>query len=530
MHENAPSCEHCHHSSSAAGGRTVGESLWSATATGPSFPALSGDTKADVVIVGGGITGLTTAYLLQKAGRNVTVVESNKLGQGVTGYTSAHLTYILDAKFQDLVKRFGVKKMRLVQDSNEAALATIARIVKEEHIDCDWSAVDGYLYAETEKDEKYLRDELEAAKRLGIAATYTKDVPLPFPTFCGIRFPDQAQFHPLKYIFALAKIIADRGGKIIEGTRVTGVKGRRVVTESGIITAEEIILATHAQILSQLLTVQAKTAPSTSYILGVRLKNTEAPKGLFWDTDHPYQYIRTYHHEGDAVVVIGGKDHPSGTQIDTRAKIRELEHYARKRFEVASIAYAWSAMYFTACDELPYIGRAPFKKHLFVATGYAGNGLTFGTVAALLLTDMLCGKKNPCPSLPRRQAGGRRAWRKIYSPNRLSLAGILRLMRYGWNNFRHVALDRFARRKGTLEDVKPGEGTIATVKGKTIALYRDPSGKITKLSPICTHAGCTVAWNAFEKTWDCPCHGGRYSPTGKVLNGPPVKDLAPVHE
>lgn len=502
-----PTCEHCD-CGKVAYGREATESLWVSTSQPPSFHPLKGDASVDVVIVGAGITGLTTAYLLQKAGRKVMLLDANKLGQGVTGYTSAHLTYVLDAKFQKLVKRFGVKNMKLVQASNRAAIDTIGKIVKDEGIDCDFETVEGYLYTEREKDDEIIHGEVEAAKKIGIHATYTKNVPLPFPTHSGAHFPGQAQFHPLQYIFALAKIIAERGGMIHTDTRVMDVEGRKVITEKGTVTAREIVLATHAPILKSLIGVQAKTTPSKSYIVGIRVSDKE-PDALYWDTDHPYQYIRTSKDEKGSVIVIGGKDHPAGMTIDTRKKSGELEAYARKRFTVTAIDYAWSSLYFIPCDDLPYIGK---KKGMYVATGYSGNGLTFGTVAALLISDLIVGKEN--------------AWAKIYSPNRITLAGMLRLLRYGWNNMKHLFLDRI-RKKGRKDpkDIAPGDGAIATVNGKQVALYRDESGKVTTLSPVCTHAGCIVAWNAYEKTWDCPCHGGRFAATGKVINGPPVKDL-----
>jgi glycine/D-amino acid oxidase-like deaminating enzyme/nitrite reductase/ring-hydroxylating ferredoxin subunit len=516
MHTNqGQKCEHCDCEKKELQGRAAGASLWAATVQAPSYPSLPGDTQVDVAIVGGGITGLTTAYLLQKAGKKVAVIEANALGQGVTGYTSAHLTFVLDSKFYQLIKKFGLSRARLMQQSNQAALDTIRDIIQSEHIDCDWAATDGYLYTESSEDDEVIRKEVTAARDLGIDASYTTEVPLPFPTYSGVRFSGQAVFHPLKYVYALAKIIAGRGGQVFEHTRVTDLKDGCVITDKGKVKAADVVLATHAPLFSQLLTVQAKTAPYRSYIIGFKAAQEHPAPGLFWDTDEPYQYIRSYATQAGQVVVVGGKDHPAGKPVDTRRYTGALEKYARQRFMVESVDYAWSAQYFRPVDDLPYIGRAPFRKHLYVATGYSGNGLTFGTVAALLISDLIQNKRS--------------AWAKLYSPNRVSLAGLGRLMQYGWNNFNHVVVDRFKKGAATsAKGLDNEQGMVVTEGGKKIALYKDAQGNVTKLSPVCTHAGCIVQWNSFEKTWDCPCHGGRYTSFGKVINGPPVKDLANI--
>ncbi len=506
---NCGNCEHCDCGAKEESGQQAGQSLWAATAEAPAYPRLTGDLTADVAVVGGGITGLTTAYLLQKAGKKVVVIEAAQLGQGVTGYTSAHVTVTLDVRYAELIRKFGITKAKLVYQTSQTALDFIRQTVTDLSIECDYASVPGYLYSDTKEDVADLTKELAAAKQLGIDVSWADSAPLPFPTYGTVVFANQAQFHPLKYIQGLAKAFTAAGGQIFEKTRVEDVSKGHVKTDRGTITVQDSILATHTPILTKLLPVQAKLSQYRSYVLSATLKNDQIPVGLFWDTHTPYNYIRSY---GDQIVV-GGQDHHVGELLDTKKYIAKLECYVQEKFPIAAINHVWSAQYFKPCDDLPYIGQAPLLAHVYVATGFIGNGLTLGTASALLLSDLLLGKAN--------------VWAKLYNPNRITLSSLVQLTKFGWNNFKHFAIDRFTPgAKGGAVDLANNEGKVMTEGGKKVAVYKDRNGVVTKLSPVCTHAGCIVQWNQFEKTWDCPCHGGRYSAEGVVLNGPPVKDLA----
>lgn len=488
-------------------------SLWEKTVTMPRFNKLAGDVTADTVIIGGGITGLTTAYLLQQAGQKVAVVEAAKIGMGVTGYTTAHITEQLDVFFTELIKQFGEKRARLVADSSRAAMALIERISRDLTVANDFERVPGYLYTESEKEIAWLHKELEAARRLGVDVEYVAGAPLPFPIKGALKFADQAQFHPLKYLAALAKHITEKGGMIFEDTRVKDVRGGRVMTAEGVLKAKDVVMATHTPILPRLLPVQGKLKPKRSYVLSMQLRDEHAVgHGLFWETKRPYHYARRYKGERGHVLVVGGEDHTSGEVTNTKERFRRLAAYACEKFPIEEIEYQWSAQLFESADGLPYIGKAPFGRNLWVATGFSGTGMTFGTVAGLVLSDLIMGKSH--------------AWEKLYKPSRISLSALTQLMKFGWANMKHVVFDRLrSAKKGTGDDLVAGEGRVMSVNGKKAAVYKSGSGKVTRLSPICTHAGCVVNWNDAEGTWDCPCHGSRFSGEGKVIVGPAVKDL-----
>lgn len=492
------------------------ESVWVDTATLPTFPPLAHDATCDVLVIGAGITGLTAALELVEAGKKVIVVEASKIGTGVTGYTTAHVTSIIDTRFKDLTKKLGHNKAALLAESGKASIAKIAANVARYHIDCDWHYVPGYLYSEEASEVEALQAEAQAATALGVPATFTAEVPLPFATAGAAAFTEQAEFHPLKYLQGLVAAITDAGGIIHEATRVTDVANGTpcvITTNHGTIRANDVIMATHTPITKMLL-VQSKVEAYRSYVLGVKIKDALA-EGIYWDTAEPYHYLRSYNTPEGPLLIVGGEDHKTGITTDAEKRYAALACYVKERFPESEIVYRWSAQVFESIDLLPYIGRAPSAKHVYVATGYAGNGMTFGTVAGMMLPQLIL--------------TGAHAWEKLYRPSRVSLApdALHRMFKIGMSNARHFLLDRFTRAEGTdVAAVRPGEGKLLQLNGKKVAVYKDTQGNVTQLSPVCTHAGCIVAWNNAEKTWDCPCHGGRYSPAGKVINGPPIKDLA----
>lgn len=497
-------------------------SVWIDTTTDTTFPPLSGNVSVDVAIVGGGITGLTAAVLLKRAGVSVAVIEASQIGSGVSGYTTAHITEAADERYKNLISKFGEENAKLVAQSNRAAIKRIAAFVKELQLDCDFQRLPGYLYAEKKKDISLLEKEAEAACQLDIPATFTNVVPLPFPVKAGVLFPDQAQFHSLKYLQGLAKAISGGGCYIFEQsfvTNITGDKPCQLQTEFGTVKAEHVILATHTPIsnpsmLPDVLLLHAKIVPYRSYVLGVRLKEQQAPLGLFWDTAEPYHYTRSYTDASGELLIVGGGDHKTGNIANTEQSYEQLEAYARSRYHVASIDYRWSAQLYEPVDGLPYIGKSLAHSNVYVATGYSGNGMTFGTVAGMLLTDLILGRKNP--------------WIELYDPNRVKpLAGVQMFVLENLDVARHFVVDRFKQDVREPSDVQPGEGKILNINGERVAVYRDETGVEHALSPVCTHLGCIVNWNNTEKSWDCPCHGGRFSCTGQVLNGPPVKALEP---
>lgn len=482
------------------------------------FPPLTGQVQTEIAIIGAGITGLTTAILLERAGYEVTIVDAHSVGYGVTGFNSGHLTSLpLDIKLRDILPAFGEEDTRAVMLACEEAMNLIERLVNDYRIDCGFHWVPGYLFAEKTEHLKALQEEYEAMAKAGIEANRTFNVPLPFPVEEAVHVSNQAAIDPLKYAQSLALRLDKLGCRIFENSRVTDLEnhgeraGYTITVEGGVIQAQEVVIATHTPIGFRPLS-QIRLEPWRSYVIGARVSD-ELPDALFWDMEEPYHYLRLAADEKGPLLIVGGEDHKTGDKVDTDQRFRNLETYTRERFNVRSVDYQWSAQLYNPADGLPYIGKTGAG---YIATGYSGEGLTYGTLAAMLITDQIQGIPHPCL--------------EILSPMRTkpiaSLGGVLS------ENLRTVGHYIGDRLKKTPiekpEDVPRGEGAICTVGGDKVAVYHSPEGILHTMSPICTHMHCLVGWNETEKSWDCPCHGGRFDATGKVLNGPPVTDLTPI--
>ena len=500
------------------GGNSNKDSLWWRTKPAPQEPALDGDLAVDVAVVGAGITGLTAALLLARTGRSVAVLEADRVGAGTSGGTSAHVTQVLDHRYKDIASKFGEDGARRVAVSTGTALEQIATLVAEEGIDCDFARVPGYLYAETEKDAGQIEEELEGGRRAGVEVERATDLPLPFPVAAAIRFPRQARFHPTAYTAGLAAAVRRQGGRIFEGTRVTGTEGGsrcRVETGHGAVSAEAVLLATHTPAGFNLL--QTAIEPVRSYVLAARLVGgQEVPDGLFWDTADPYHYTRRQPDPKGDFLIVGGADHPTGREEDTETCYADLERYMRERWPVGPTEARWSSQFYEPVDGLPFIGESPLGRNILVATGYSGTGLVLATLAAMILADQVAGRENP--------------WADLYRPTRFKpLAGGPRFVSLNVGVAKHFVGDRLAAPKlEDLSQVAPREGMVFDVDGDKVAVSRSAAGEVRAVSAVCTHAGCIVGWNPAEQTWDCPCHGGRFTPRGEVLEGPPVKALDAV--
>lgn len=483
------------------------ESLWLKSTPSPSFPPLAGDLATDVCIVGGGVAGLTAALLLQQAGKRVAVLDAGKLCNGVTGFTTAHLTEALDTRWFELIRRFGGERAKLAARSQRAALERIALTVQEEGLaDCAFRLLPGYLYSETGSSE--LERELEAARSLGMQVSMVPMAPLPFGNQRALRFENQAQFHPLHYLLPLSRKLAARGVAIHEQTRALEFEDGepcRVRTAGGTVTAKHVLVCTHSPVNDKLL-LQTKLAQYRSYVVTAR---AAAPiEGLFWDDADPYHYLRMH----DGVLLAGGEDHKVGQKADTAEPYQRLKQYVRERFKGAVFEDEWSAQVVETVDGLPYIGLNPGQSHTLVATGFAGNGMTHGTVAAMLLRDLVLGKHNP--------------WAALYSPARVKPGSAAEWVKENVDFPLHLLGDRLKPAQArALEQVPAGQGRIVEVDGQKLAAFRDEQGVLTVLSPVCTHMGCNVGWNPAERSWDCPCHGGRFNTQGEVINGPPIAPL-----
>jgi Rieske Fe-S protein len=338
-------------------------------------------------------------------------------------------------------------------------------------------------------------------------------VPLPFPVKKGLRFSNQAQFHSQKYLNGLAAYIRSKGVEIYENSLVNHVEEKDdyywVKTPDGMVKAKQIVLATHLPIFFNVL--QMVSAPYRSYMIAVRLNSNNYPEGLFWDTAEPYHYIRTYMDEKGPLLLVGGADHKTGSEEESKKSFQDLEKYTRERFDVKEIVYEWSAQYYEPADGLPYIGRTLFSHNAYVATGFSGDGLVYGTIAAMLISDMILEKENK--------------WIKAYDSRRFTpAASAYEFIKENAHVFKHFITDRSVD-TGQLSDVKSGEGKIVKINGEKLAVARDEHNELHALSPVCTHMKCFVQWNYAEKSWDCPCHGSRFNIHGEVLYGPAVKEL-----
>ena len=488
------------------------ESLWRQTSPQPRQAPLAADLEVDVAIVGAGVTGLTAALLLSRAGRRVAVLEASQPAAGVTGGTTAHLTEALDTRWYKLRKDFGDEGATLAARSQREAIERIAGFVSEEKIECGFGRVPGWLFAEDDRGAEEVDKEAAATRALGLR-TAPGAPPLPFAVKRALRFEDQGRIHPLQYLAAITQAARVRGALIFGETRALEIEDGepcRVRTAAGTVTCKDVFVATHSPVNDKLV-LQTKLAQYRSYVVAARMSGP-ALDGLYWDTLDPYHYLRSYQDGSGWLLIAGGEDHKVGQKEDTASCHSALKEWLLPRFPSLApgeaFEHEWSAQVVETVDGLPYVGRNPGQGHVWVATGYSGNGLTHGTMSALLVTDLIEGRPSPYAAL--------------YEPSRIKpVASLKEFVKENVDFPLHFVGDRLKdlAHRG-VDDVPPGEGRVVQRGTQTLAVYRDPQGALSVLSASCTHMGCHVAWNSSEKSWDCPCHGGRFDPHGKVLDGP----------
>ena len=500
------------------------KSVWTATEFMPKYSALTGKLDVDVCIVGGGIAGLTSAYLLQKAGLRVCVLEAFELSSGQTARTTAHFTTALDDRYFAIAKYHGHEAAKLAAESHRAAIDKVIEIVEAEKIECDLEIIDGYLFADGDSREGILDKELKAIHKAGLTDVELTTSPLNFyNTGPCLRFTGQMQLHPLKYLKALAKIIAARGGHIFTGTHVGQIEGGKaafVKTDTGAqVNCASIVVATNTPV-NDLFTIHTKQAPYRTYVLGFQVPKGSIPKALYWDTLDPYHYIRLNQTIGESfdVLIVGGEDHKTGQEDHPEHRFSNLESWTRERFPMATeILYKWSGQVMEPIDGMAFLGRNPLDaKNVYVITGDSGNGMTHCTIGAMLITDQIMGRPNP--------------WEKLYDPSRISLKAAREFIRENVNMATQYADWISVKKKPGFPDLAPNSGSVYREGVKMIAAYKDEVGKVEFLSAACTHLAGVVTWNDVEKSWDCPCHGSRFDKHGKVIEGPAIKDLKPLTE
>jgi glycine/D-amino acid oxidase-like deaminating enzyme/nitrite reductase/ring-hydroxylating ferredoxin subunit len=484
------------------------------------FEPLRTDMVADVCVIGAGIAGLTTAYMLAKEGRNVVVLDALDFGTGETSRTTAHVTAMLDDRYADISFRFGEREAEIVAESHMAAINRIEAIVREERFDCDFLRCEGYLTAGSPEHAPEIERESEAVLKAGFADRRVfSAVPIAGVEVSGpaLRISQQAQINPGKYMAELAGAIIARGGQIFINTRVTNVRDgmpAEVTTEDGPrVHAAAVAVTTHTPVNDKV-TMHTKQAAYRTYVIACPL-TSGMPPFLLWDVEEPYHYVRTMRDGEKNYLIIGGEDHKTGQENDAEDRYAALEAWAQRRFPaIGPVSFRWSGQVMEPVDRLAFIGRNPGDSNVYIATGFSGNGMTYGTIAGILIRDLIDKRDNH--------------WAEIYDPARKSLMATKEYLRENANVVASMVGDWVSRSEvKDMADIPPGEGAILRDGLTKVAAYRDEAGELHTCSAVCTHLGCIVQWNSGEKTWDCPCHGSRFSAEGNVLNGPAVKALEP---
>lgn len=494
-------------------------SLWQQHISAFPLSSKHEDKTYDVIIVGGGITGVTTAFLLQEAGFKCLLLEAANLGFGTTGGTTAHLNTLLDVSYETIEKNFGLQASRAIAKASANAIRFIEKMTQEYKIDCGFQTADAYQYAQNEEQDKALVREATAATNAGLDVSRVATLPLPIACSSAIQVKGQAKFSPLPYLYELAKEFENLGGVILENTRVTDIAHNETVDVTAgehTFSGRKLILATHIPPGINLL--HLRCVPYRSYAVAVRLSQNDYPQDLYYDMEDPFHYIRSQEVDGQQYLIVGGEDHKTGHHENTTLCFRQLEAWVRKHFPVAEITQRWSSQFYEPVDGLPYIGQLPGEEEdIYVATGFSGNGMIYGTVAALLLRDMLLGVQHELE--------------KILDPNRLKpIAGFSNFISHNADVAKQFVGKLIpAASLPQLADLAPGEGKVITYESEKMAIYKDEAGELHTVSPVCTHMKCDVSWNSGERSWDCPCHGARYNTDGQVLNCPSTMALHALH-
>lgn len=486
-------------------------SLWVSTTTTPGYPALGRDIEADVIVVGSGITGLSTARLLAGRGMRVVVLEARKLCSGVTGYTTAKVTALHSTIYSKLSKTWGDETAAVYAAANQAAIAKVRDLVEVDGIDCDLHEASAYTYAESNEHLPEIEAEVDAARRAGLAASFTTETELPYEVQGAVRLDGQARFHPSRYCLGLAEALIRDGGLIFADSPAQSLDSEAATVTTNQATAKggAVVVATQIPFVNAGGHF-ARMTPSRSYAMALR-PATEPVHDMYISVDEPTRSIRS---TGDGYLIVGGEGHPVGEDSDTTRRYDALEQWSSERFPEASIDFRWSAQDYRSADGLPYIGRlSSGASRVFVATGFAKWGMTNGTVAAMIISDLIEGTPND--------------WADTFDSTRIApVQGLRGVLAGNLEVAKHFVGDRIGSvDRSDASELQPGSGAVVSLNGEKVAAFRDDNGQIHAVSATCTHLGCQVSFNTAERSWDCPCHGSRFDVDGHVLQGPAIKEL-----
>ncbi|HEX9754522.1 MAG TPA: FAD-dependent oxidoreductase, partial [Gemmatimonadales bacterium] len=467
-----------------------------------------------------GIAGVSTAYLLARAGKSVVVLDDGPLAGGMTQLTTAHLTNAIDDRYFEIERMHGEARLRLAAQSHTASIDRIEANVANESVDCDFERVDGYLFLPPGEDEELLDRELASVHRAGLhEVEKLSRAPLDrFDTGPCLRFPGQAQFHPLKYVAGLAKAIERDGGRIFTRSHVDRIDGggpAQIKVGPHLVSADAVVVATNTPINDRV-RIHTKQAPYITYVIGARVPRGSVPRALFWDTQQPYHYVRLQSLGAYDLLIVGGEDHKTGQADDTEERHARLEGWSRERFPMMEeIEFVWGGQVMETIDGLAFIGRNPMDDdNVLIVTGDSGQGITHGTIASMILTDLILGRENP--------------WASLYDPSRKTLGAAGEFAKEALNVAAQYADWMTGGDVDSVDQIPRDSGAVVRRGLTKVAVYRDGQGTLHERSAVCTHLGCIVHWNPTAKTWDCPCHGSRYDKLGTVINGPANKALAEV--
>ncbi|SDJ80406.1 FAD-dependent oxidoreductase [Sediminibacillus albus] len=496
---------------------TFPEPYWLDNIEIPQFGSLKDDLEVDVVIVGGGITGITAAYLLLKEGVKVAVLEAGKLLNGTTGHTTAKITAQHDLIYDEFINHFGKEKARLYYQANTEALNFIKKMVNELAIDCNFTEQDAVLYATSEKYARELEKEYQAYQELGIDSELKEEIPFNIEIENALHMKNQAQFHPLKYLTHLVHLIKKAGGLIFENTTAVNVEeneqGAVVLTREGKrVTADYILACSHFPFYEGTGLYSTRMYADRSYLLAVKTEE-DYPGGMYLSVDQPSRSLRSAAGDGENIVLIAGEGHKTGQGKDTLEHYKALEAFSQKVFHTKEIMYRWSAQDLTTLDKMPYIGAiTSTQQKVLVATGFRKWGMSSGTVAAKLLSDIVLERDNP--------------YKDLYTPSRfIGDPSVKEFIKENADVAKHLIKGKLDLPVQRIHDLSEDQGAPVTIEGKRKGAYRDKQGKVYIVDTTCTHMGCEVNWNHGDRTWDCPCHGSRFSYTGEVVEGPAEKPL-----
>lgn len=502
----------------------MSESLWMDGLVTPKFGCLTQNETHDVCIVGGGLGGIMTGYLLQKAGKSVCILEALNIGAGQTGRTTAHFSTALDDRYYRLENLQGAQGAKLAANSHLQALDLIERIVHDEKIECDYAKLPGYLFLGPDDSDKVIKKECAAARLAGLKdVSIVDNIPgLKFKSGLALCFPNQIQLHPLKFLFALTECFVALGGKVHGRTRVKEIKGgdqAQVVTEDGLVVrAQSIVVATNSPI-NDLFTIHTKQAPYRTYVIAARLPKNSVPQILFWDTEEPYHYVRTQADPESSLhdlVIVGGEDHKTGQNDQPEQGYLNLEKWMRERFpDAQEIHYRWSGQVMEPMDGMAYLGHNPMdKNNVYIITGDSGNGMTHCLIGAMLITDQIENRPNP--------------WETLYQPSRKNMRAAGSFLKENANVIAQYGDWLSPSTAESESEILPGSGAVLREGTQVIAVFKDDAGACHSTSAVCPHLSGIVHWNSAENSWDCPCHGSRFNAYGRVIEGPACSNLKPV--